>query len=147
MKKEAESWLSNLKAWENRVTFYWWNTGWCDKWYPLATTCHTTQYFEGYIASGLLFPALRSLAVFCHEDILLIMTIPALNSFILRDFDVCPAGVRLPRIPRYSLLQWSRWSVSRHKMVCLCYEPRYFQCRQHVGLGPAWNPLIHRGQF
>lgn len=76
-----------------------------DIYHLLATTCHTIQYFEyqGYISTinnpentltHLVFPALRSLTVFCHEDmvpLLSIMTIPALDSLILRDFDVCPA--------------------------------------------------------
>ena len=78
----------------------------------LATTCYTIKHFEylGYISTinnpenpqtHLLLPALRSLVVFCHEDmvpLLSIMDIPELDSLILRDFDVCPATPDPPGI-------------------------------------------------
>ena len=76
----------------------------------LATTCHTLQHFEyqGLIAcienevnsrTRLVFPALRSLAVLSHDDmvpLLKLMIIPDLDSLTLRDFMVYPA---IPTIP------------------------------------------------
>ena len=73
--------------------------------YALAATCHTLQHFEyqGRVAcfdneentrTCLVFPALRSLAVLCHDDmvpLLKLMVIPALDSLSLRDFMVYPA--------------------------------------------------------
>ena len=79
--------------------------------HALATTCHTLQHFEyrGLFAcidntevntrTRLVFPALRSLAVLCHDDmvpLLELMIIPALDSLSLRDFTVYPA---IPTIP------------------------------------------------
>ena len=79
--------------------------------HALATTCHTLQHFEyqGFVAcidnaevntrTRLVFPALRSLAVLSHDDmvpLLKLMIIPALDSLSLRDFIVYPA---IPTIP------------------------------------------------
>ena len=76
----------------------------------LAATCHTLQHFEyqGLVAciddevntrTRLVFPALRSLAVLCHDDmvpLLKLMIIPHLDSLSLRNFMVYPA---IPTIP------------------------------------------------
>ena len=78
--------------------------------HALATTCHTLQHFEyqGLVAcvdnevntrTRLVFPALRSLTVLCHDDmvpLLKLMIIPALDSLCLRDFIVYPAIVTIP---------------------------------------------------
>ena len=73
----------------------------------LANTSHTLQRFEfqGFapdiaddelaIWLPLEFPALRSLTVICHDDIvplLQLMSIPALDSLTLRDFIICPTS-------------------------------------------------------
>lgn len=74
--------------------------------YALANTCHTLQHFEyqGFapninnevdIRLPLEFPALRSLTIICHDDIvplLQFMSISALDSLTLRDFIVCPTS-------------------------------------------------------
>ena len=77
-----------------------------DIYHALATTSHTLQHFEyrGLFActdnaevnarTRLVFPALRSLAVLCHDNmvpLLELMIIPALDSLSLRDFTVYPA--------------------------------------------------------
>ena len=78
-----------------------------DIYFALATTCQTLQQltYQGYICSinyeantrpgtRLAFPNLHSLTVLCHENmvpLLTIMTIPALDSLVLRDFKVSPA--------------------------------------------------------
>ena len=74
--------------------------------HALATTRHTLQHFEyqglaPYVnvtevaRLPLEFPVLRSLAVFCHDDmvpLLQLMIIPALDSLILRDFIIYPTS-------------------------------------------------------
>ena len=81
----------------------------------LATTCHTIQHFEyvGLVAcidagvnirTRLVFPALRSLTVLSHDDmvpLLRLMIIPALDTLILRDFIACP---HIPTLPRSELV-------------------------------------------
>ena len=78
----------------------------------LATTCHTLQIFQyqGPIAgiqvdnaevitwSRLEFPELRSLTIFCHDNMVPLLqfmpvTIPTLESLILRDFVMYPATI------------------------------------------------------
>ena len=73
----------------------------------LATTCHTLQRFHylGLISSiddtgvnrnHLEFPELRTLTVFCNDDmvpLLRLMIIPTLESLILRDFVQYPAAI------------------------------------------------------
>ena len=74
--------------------------------HALVATCHTLQHFkyQGFVAcidnaevdtrTRLVFPALRSLSVLCHDDmvpLLKLMIIPALDSLSLRDFIVYPA--------------------------------------------------------
>jgi hypothetical protein len=82
-----------------------------DIYHALATTRHTLQHFkyQGLVAcidnaevntrTRLVFPALRSLAVLCHDDmvpLLELMIIPALDSLSLRDFIVYPAISTIP---------------------------------------------------
>jgi hypothetical protein len=81
----------------------------------LATSCHTIQHFEyiGLVAcidagvnirTRLVFPALRSLAVLSHDDmvpLLRLMIIPALDSLVLRDFIACP---HIPTLPASKLM-------------------------------------------